>query len=447
MDFNDDNKQLGFLQNFSLSQLNGFLKAFRIYSGREEHEGLRYLKGCYMHWIDATLNQCVAIMINEFPGSRRWIRCWLQPKICSMIFNSQSLMKPTLRTHSIRTGNACENYHSILYRNMPKKMPLLSALNCLLKFAANDEEDIRQFYEHGILPTPNRTPRIQPNSRLGSIYYQVSDSRPPDHNAVLFAEESEDERENDAPQQIKQLELLVTHLMVPNNDDLQIVCDNEIGIAHMVENDCLTLQADDPIVECSVQQEDDKHSEPLERGAIPSGEDQDTKYNKDEEELRTDQYNENDYIVEGPDNRMNIDNNNNNPHSPQSIVEQLPPSPADSIDFVINRVNRLIQEADELFPPRDGDNQESTFVPPLTKDIYDLRLNPWNSNSCYIDAAVELLWHSIIPVINVYNPTSFKIETDHEAGNPLDILMKETYNMSQNWTQRFDGSNRMRNYV
>ena len=76
-----------------------------------------------------------------------------------------------------------------------------------------------------------------------------------------------------------------------------------------------------------------------------------------------------------------------------------------------------------------------------------MRLNPWNSNSCYIDAAVELLWHSVIPVINIYNPTSFKIETEHEPGNPLDILMKETYNMSQNWTQRFDGSNRMRNYV
>ncbi|KAG2219653.1 hypothetical protein INT45_012354 [Circinella minor] len=180
---------------------------------------------------------------------------------------------------------------------------------------------------------------------------------------------------------------------------------------------------------------------------VVTGEDQDTIDNKDEDELQTHQDNENDYIVEGPDDRMNIDNNNNNPPSPQSIVEQLPPSPADSIDFVINRVNRLIQEADEFFPPRDGDNQESTFVPPLARDIYDLRLNPWNSNSCYIDAAVELLWHSIIPVINIYNPTSFKIETDHEAGNPLDILMKETYNMSQNWIQRFDGSNRMRNYV
>ena len=80
---------------------------------------------------------------------------------------------------------------------MPKKLPLIPALNCLLKFAANDEEDIRQFYEHSILPTYNRTRRIQPNSRLGSTYYQASDSRPPDHNAVLFAEESEDEREND----------------------------------------------------------------------------------------------------------------------------------------------------------------------------------------------------------------------------------------------------------
>ncbi|KAG2219631.1 hypothetical protein INT45_012332 [Circinella minor] len=255
--------------------------AFQIYSGREEHEGLRYLKGCYMYWMqsvqrvssnhnvvlpenrqrfldltytirvtcsNATLNQCIAIMINEFPGSRRWIRWWLQPKIRSMIFNSQSLMKPALRTHSIRTGNACENYHSILYRNMPKKMLLISALNCLLKFAANDEEDIRQFYEHGILPTYNHTPRTQPNSRFRSTYYQASDSRPPDHNAVLFAEESEDERENDEPQQIKQLELPIAHLMVPNNDDLQNVCDNEIGVAHMVENDCLTLQADDPIV-------------------------------------------------------------------------------------------------------------------------------------------------------------------------------------------------------
>ncbi|KAI7851391.1 hypothetical protein BDC45DRAFT_572175 [Circinella umbellata] len=107
VDFNDDNKQLGFIQDCSLSQLNGFLKGFWIYSLREEHEGLRYLKGCYMHWMqsvkrissnhnvvlpenrqrflnltytirvtrsNASLNQCITIMINEFPGSRRWIR-------------------------------------------------------------------------------------------------------------------------------------------------------------------------------------------------------------------------------------------------------------------------------------------------------------------------------------------------------------------------------------
>ncbi|KAI7856637.1 hypothetical protein BDC45DRAFT_567205 [Circinella umbellata] len=64
---------------------------------------------------------------------------------------------------------------------MPKKLPLISALNCLLKLGANDEEDIRQFYEHDGDLVQQKIDFILRNSNDESDYLSAEE-KPGDKN-------------------------------------------------------------------------------------------------------------------------------------------------------------------------------------------------------------------------------------------------------------------------
>lgn len=50
-DFLND-RILGFMMNFSSAQINGFLSAVRVNTGGQV-DGLQYLKGCSMHWMQS----------------------------------------------------------------------------------------------------------------------------------------------------------------------------------------------------------------------------------------------------------------------------------------------------------------------------------------------------------------------------------------------------------
>lgn len=46
---------------------------------------------------------------------------------------------------------------------------------------------------------------------------------------------------------------------------------------------------------------------------------------------------------------------------------------------------------------------DMTLPDPRPSSGYYLELNPNRHSSCYIDAVVELLWHSILPHIDIEN--------------------------------------------
>lgn len=141
LDFIHPGKMFAVIMDLSQAQINGFLAAYSIYTGR--NDGLSYLKGCYMHWMQSVqrissyhnmvppkhrkrflkyayklrtttsnqeFNLQLLAMITELPPTWKWIKWWLQPSIRSMVFNTESAMRPELRECRARTSNAIEAY-------------------------------------------------------------------------------------------------------------------------------------------------------------------------------------------------------------------------------------------------------------------------------------------------------------------------------------------------
>lgn len=81
---------------------------------------------------------------------------------------------------------------------------------------------------------------------------------------------------------------------------------------------------------------------------------------------------------------------------------------------------------------------------PTAAIAYDLRLCPWDSMSCWIDAAIETFWHVIIPSLLPYGI----MEDEDVIGNDFDITLLRMYQLS---TYSFEGriaaSKSMREYV
>ncbi|KAK4519068.1 uncharacterized protein ATC70_009299 [Mucor velutinosus] len=69
-------------------------------------------------------------ILSKFPNSKKWLQWWLQPGVSSMIFRCKSLMKKELRQHKSRTSNAIEAFHSALYKLMPeRRQPVATKIN------------------------------------------------------------------------------------------------------------------------------------------------------------------------------------------------------------------------------------------------------------------------------------------------------------------------------
>ena len=167
VDFISEDNFLGMIMDFSAAQRKGFLSAYKMYTyGRED--GLKYLKGCYMHWMKSVqlvssngnlvrqedrddflrlvysirttengsvFNSTRDEIIVKYPGLSRWIKWWLRPQVSSMIFRYNSSMKPSLQTHIARTSNAIESYHNVLYGVILKNAPLITSFPQILQCA------------------------------------------------------------------------------------------------------------------------------------------------------------------------------------------------------------------------------------------------------------------------------------------------------------------------
>ncbi|KAG2216973.1 hypothetical protein INT45_011879 [Circinella minor] len=185
-------RYLWMVMDFSLSQKNGYLSAYNIYTCGMT-DGLKYLKGCYMHWmqsvqcissihavvpvdkhttfLELTVKLCTTVddtgfnvtcnnIVSEFPDTCKWLLWWLQPDVRSMIFVNGSIMKHSLRFHVCRTSNAIESFHRVFNTLIKGGQPLRSTLRRALKLVKSDQDDLSQFYEYGMLTTYNRQQKL-----------------------------------------------------------------------------------------------------------------------------------------------------------------------------------------------------------------------------------------------------------------------------------------------
>lgn len=176
----------GMIMDFSRAQRNGFIQALRVCFGLNEAQAMPFLKGCYMHWkqsvqkvvsnysavpsdksrrflslvheMQTTTDEFVFIqsaqsILREFPNTRPWLRWWVQPSICSLIFNCRTVMKEELKQHESRTSNAIESYHSSLYRLIPKKKPVYTSLRLLLQVCKREDRLMKNIYVYAIPPS------------------------------------------------------------------------------------------------------------------------------------------------------------------------------------------------------------------------------------------------------------------------------------------------------
>ncbi|KAI9257133.1 hypothetical protein BDA99DRAFT_606410 [Phascolomyces articulosus] len=215
--FDCSNSFLGMMLDFSMAQSNGFQEAYKRYTGKDD--GIRYVKGCYMHWMQsvqrinsnhniikpeesAQFQKLVYIiratkdtdefcrsckeLVTRYKYTYKWIKWWLQPTISSMIFQHCSTMDDTLRRHPYRTTNAVESFHRDLYRDMVHRLPLSLALPQLPNYIQSDVRILANYEEHAVPPAYNRA--LRPKKKKSSIKKEVNDGRPPDVTKELVDE-------------------------------------------------------------------------------------------------------------------------------------------------------------------------------------------------------------------------------------------------------------------
>ncbi|KAG1473628.1 hypothetical protein G6F56_000848 [Rhizopus delemar] len=230
-------KFMGIIMDFSSSQRKEFLEAYeRNYFKRSQPlpDGRRFLKDCYMHWMQSvqrlvsnysvipreqsmqflqlvyalrTTNsypiymRAILDLVISCPNCKKRLKWWLQPSNASMIFRCGSFQHPTLLNHHVRTTNAVESYHGVLYGLIVKEQSLSVSLRYILSFCKNDGRMLFSFFEKGIKPSYGK--RI-------TDFHKANDSRALDSNATLFSEkevvyeeEEEEEEEKEAQKRRK----------------------------------------------------------------------------------------------------------------------------------------------------------------------------------------------------------------------------------------------------
>lgn len=103
-------------------------------------------------------------------------------------------------------------------------------------------------------------------------------------------------------------------------------------------------------------------------------------------------------------------------------------------------------EAEAIIEDYDRMMREATTEPILPRAVwfYELRLTPWEDNSCWIDAVVETFWHAIIPALLPYGI----LDDESQANNTIDAMLGNTYRLSTtSFEDRIVASDTIRNYV
>ncbi|KAL1933011.1 hypothetical protein VTP01DRAFT_8689 [Rhizomucor pusillus] len=83
---------------------------------------------------------------------------------------------------------------------------------------------------------------------------------------------------------------------------------------------------------------------------------------------------------------------------------------------------------------------DMTLPDPRPSSSYYLELNPNRDNPCYMDAFVELLWHSVLPHIDIEQIAA-------QSNNPTGMMLYQTFRMVQYPMSRIHASERMRHFV
>lgn len=250
-------KFMGVIMDFSSAQRKGFLEAYeRAYfkTSQPLPDGRRFLKGCYMHWMQSvqrlvsnyavipreqskqflqlvyTLRttdsypiymQSILDLAISYPNCKKWLKWWLQPSNASMIFRCGSFQHPALLNHHVRTTNAVESYHGVLYGLIVKEQSLSVSLRYILSFCKNDGRTLFSFFEKGIKPSYGKKKRRRVRKRI-TDFYKASDSRAPDNNATLFSEKEvvyeEEEEEKEGQKRRKASANLNKSMLVEKED-------------------------------------------------------------------------------------------------------------------------------------------------------------------------------------------------------------------------------------
>ncbi|KAG2216529.1 hypothetical protein INT45_014183 [Circinella minor] len=412
IDFSSADNFMGMVMDFSLAQKNGFLSAYTQLTGMTN--GLQYLKGCYMHWMQSVQrissihavvpnnnrtrflelpsnlrtiptitdfdNVCNSIL-NEFPNARRWLRWWLQPDVHSMIFVSGSIMKSNLRGQ-----------------------PLRKTLRQALKIAKSDQDDLSQFYEYGMLTTYNHQPRLRKSRKIGTNHYAQSNSRAPDNTDAIFGDEKqlkkqELEKQKAAIQQpIDTTKVSDQRASLTVDDRNKIMHSDGMGISFMEEPELPSLEVDDPAIQNELKR-------------IKVIEDYD-----------------NDLFIKSYESE-----NDDSLQTLLSLQEEYDYIDTDDFDAINSlTTTNSIENTPQQHPAK---KRKVESLPVSTG--YDLSLTANSVMSCYIDAIMELMWHCLMPRISL---------SLLDVNNIFDYMLKATYELTLVSRQR-DASERMRAFI
>ncbi|KAG2210366.1 hypothetical protein INT45_007362 [Circinella minor] len=287
-------------------------------------------------------------------------------------------MKPSLQTHIARTSNAIESYHNVLYGVILKNAPLITSLPQILQFTCSDVRDLKQFYDYGGLrPSYDRKPR---KSRTRCLDKYVNDGRAPDTTAQLFSKKTDNLHNKKT--HVSQVELppVAKALDVTEDDILCILEADTNPLACCEETELDYVSPDDPSIEeelCRFETEDTNTFETDNAQLLLDQED--LHYDKDIETL-DESYR--DVVKEGA-----IITNPTN---------ALPGNDCDNINS-----NAMV------------DDEVPIVIPSAS---YNLELNPNSQMSCYIDSFMELLWHAVLPHVDI---EKIALESKHSTDNAL----------------------------
>ena len=350
----------------------------------------KLLFGLRMVETEAQYNKIWEKVLEMYPKSKRFVRWWNSESVCGSIFPAVSTMNSRLLRHYCFTTNAVESFHNKLYHLIKKNQPLNNNLRSVLQYTEHGEKALSHFIKGARLYYGNNNEesrkrkasnaRTRRNRRKSAKY--VNDGRAPDY-----------------------IQALVKVFKNHEWDPLESSSDNSS------EDDVNNVQGNisDEITDDELEL-DDIHvstNEVWSPDDYPDGFDSTSSDDDDHEQKMSDKENTSRPSISSEDS-SNSENENENENNVSSEEEEK-------------------EEARSKI-----------------YDDYFLRLCPWDSNSYYIDAPMELLLQSILPEMLPDNDN-----ITFESTNRFDEELLQAYlaYKNNNYDDRVRGLKRLREFV